>query len=221
MKSLDLKLPSLPWQEVHPSLRPSHTTLLLADFVRVTKTTRRVVELGCGVGTITFILAGKYPTLHFTGLDLNTTAIELAQRFAKDLRLNDRVKFMNLDVRKVEECLPAETFDVVVFNPPYHIRGQSSCDPTRREAREASSELIERFVNAANHLVKNKGRVFIAVKPHIFMYLVHSLQKFKLEPKRLRFAHGKLNKRAFLVLVESVKNGGHEVLVEPPYIVEL
>ena len=112
-------------------------------------------------------------------------------------------------------------FDAVIFNPPYHVEGQSSHDPDRRRVREASLELLEGFVRAANYLVKNKGRVFTAVKPQIFMHLVHFMQRFRLEPKRLRFAHGKLDKRAFLVLIESMKNGGREILVEPPYIVEL
>ena len=221
MKNIDLKLPALPWQEIHPSFRPSHATLLLADFTRITRTCKNVVELGCGIGTITFVLAERYPFLHLVGLDVDKTAVEMAHRFAKELNLESRISFMNLDVREVERHFPAEVFDAVIFNPPYHVEGQSSHDPDRRRVREASLELLEGFVRAANYLVKNRGRVFTAVKPQVFMHLVHFMQRFRLEPKRLRFAHGKLDKRAFLVLIESMKNGGREVLVEPPYIVEL
>ena len=65
--------------------RFSFDSLLLADFTRL-KRGETVVDLGTGNGVVPLILAERFPTCHFLGLELQDGMIERAR---KNVRLND------------------------------------------------------------------------------------------------------------------------------------
>ena len=70
---------------------------------------RRVVDLGCGPGTLTQVLADRWPAATVEGID---SSAEMVQR-AEGLALPTRVSFMVGDLR---EWFPTEPVDVVVSN---------------------------------------------------------------------------------------------------------
>lgn len=68
---------------------------------------KSILDLGCGEGQITQVLARLYPTAQVVGIDRDEKAIEAAQRAAKDI---PNIKFEVGDVLKE---LPAGPFDLV------------------------------------------------------------------------------------------------------------
>ena len=59
--------------------RFSLDSLLLADFTRL-KGSETVVDLGTGNGVVPLILAERFPTCHFLGLELQDGMIERARK---------------------------------------------------------------------------------------------------------------------------------------------
>ncbi|HEX6030708.1 MAG TPA: methyltransferase domain-containing protein, partial [Tepidiformaceae bacterium] len=53
----------------------------------------RVLDVGCGTGIATILLAQQYPNSQFLGYDLHEEAIEIARSSAAELGLGDRVSF--------------------------------------------------------------------------------------------------------------------------------
>jgi len=86
---------------------------------------RKVLELGCGIGTdtINFARAGA----QVTAVDLSPRSIQLAQRRAEVYGLGDRIKFYVADAENLSTYIPPEPYDLVyafgvIHHTPYPAR---------------------------------------------------------------------------------------------------
>ena len=75
-----------------------------------------LLDLGCGYGPITAVLATVAPLAHVVAVDVNERARDLARRNAAALHLDSRVRVTAPD--EVEENL---LFDQIWSNPPIRI----------------------------------------------------------------------------------------------------
>jgi SAM-dependent methyltransferase len=72
---------------------------------------KRVLEVGCGIGTDTINFARAGATV--TAVDLSEKSIELARTRAKVFDLADRVDFRRADAERLSAFVPVEPFDLV------------------------------------------------------------------------------------------------------------
>ena len=79
---------------------------------------------------------------------------------------------------------------------------------------------MDEFVSAARRYVRNGGRVAMVFAASRSAEFISTLRDHRLEPKRLRFVHPRVELPAASVLVEARANGGREVVIEPPLILE-
>jgi 2-polyprenyl-3-methyl-5-hydroxy-6-metoxy-1,4-benzoquinol methylase len=72
---------------------------------------RRVLEIGCGLGTdtISFARAGA----HVTAVDLSGRSLELARQRAQVFGLQDRIDFVEANAERLSEFVPAAPYDLV------------------------------------------------------------------------------------------------------------
>lgn len=117
----------------------------------------RVLDLGCGIGTVGLCVARRVDGCHVTGIDIQPALIELAQRNARDNALADRVAFHIGDVLHLTE--PA--FDHVLANPPYLERARASISPNpiKALANVEGDAMLKDWVAAAISAVKVGGSV--------------------------------------------------------------
>ena len=201
--------------------RFSVDSVLLARFAAA-RSRDRVLELGAGCGVIAMIIAATANPRQIVAIEIQPEMAELAKRNA---RANG---FENLDcicadlrARRIPEVSPA-SFDLVVANPPFHARnaGQESPDRSRRLARGGAGASMVEFVAAARRHVRNGGRVAMVFAASRSAELISTLREHRLEPKRIRFVHPRVGLPAASVLLEARANGGVEVVVAPPLILE-
>ena len=83
--------------------------LTFADFARWSG--KRVLEIGCGIGTdtIRFARAGA----HVTSVDLSPRSVEIARQRAEVYGVSDRVTIYNGNAEELPAFLPVETYDLV------------------------------------------------------------------------------------------------------------
>jgi 2-polyprenyl-3-methyl-5-hydroxy-6-metoxy-1,4-benzoquinol methylase len=72
---------------------------------------KRVLEIGCGIGTATicFARAGAF----VTAVDLSPKSLELAKQRAEVFGLSDRIVFYNADAEKLSEAVPPAPYDLI------------------------------------------------------------------------------------------------------------
>jgi 16S rRNA G1207 methylase RsmC len=104
-----------------------------------------ILDLGCGVGA-NGVLATDRAGLDavVTFVDSNLRAIALAERNARDNGLTSFSCFATATM----DGLPAESFDVVLANPPYY----------------AASAIAKMFIERSRPLLKKNGRLFLVTK---------------------------------------------------------
>ena len=81
----------------------------------------RVADIACGVGWAGIAIAKAYPKAIVDGFDLDESSIAIAQQYAKDAGLDDRVRF---EVRDVTDGSRQEPYDLVVMVEALHDLSQ-------------------------------------------------------------------------------------------------
>lgn len=205
------------WQPVEGP-RVSMDTVLLAAWVR--RRGKCFAELGAASGAVAMMLARRFPSpFRIVGVELQPQLVELAQRNRAENELEDRVTFLQGDLRD-PDLLPSESFDGVVVNPPYESpsRGRLSPVPSRAIARQGGCS-IDDVAGTASRLLKGRGRLFTIFRADRLAPFIEAMLLHKLAPKRLRLVHPRRGRPANLFLMEALKGGGEGLTVEPPLVV--
>lgn len=79
----------------------------------------RVLDVGCGTGIATILMAQEYPNSQFVGYDLHEEAIAIARQSAVEAGVADRVTFKLADAKAV----PGGEFGVACFFDSLHDIG--------------------------------------------------------------------------------------------------
>ena len=200
--------------------RFSVDALLLAHFVRPVKN-GRLLELGAGSGVISLILARRWRCEGVVGVEIQGDLHEMALRNAALNGLADRVRMVCGDVRDIGRFLAAQSFDAVVFNPPYRKDRSGRVNPVDQKAlaRHEIAGKIEDFLKAAARALKTAGRVFTICPASRTAELFDRMRTFRLEPKRVTVVYSHAASDGEFVLVEGRKGGREAVTFLPPLVI--
>lgn len=193
--------------------------VLLAHFHRW-KSRERVLELGTGTGAIPLIIADE--ASYVEAIELNPVTAALAKRNVRLNGLEGKITVREGDFRRIREIYAAESFDVVLSNPPYRPAAQgktSEADGVAR-ARHEITATLEDVVAAARYALRFRGCFAMVHLPERMGEILVALHAHQMEAKRLRMVQPKRGRAPNLMLVEAVVGaspGGLEVL--PPLVV--
>lgn len=213
--------------------------ILLADFVEARKGDR-VIDLGTGSGVIAIRLAERFKDIEIVGLELQEGLVKAARENIQitDCRLqitdlkpslnpkskiqNSKIEIMEGDIRNVKSLFDAESFDIVVGNPPYRKADDGRINPDREKAvaRHEIEITLSEFIKASKYLLKNMGLLNIIYHPYRLAELLSLMGENRITPKRIQFVHPKIDSKAEMVMVEGIKNGRHELMVMKPVILQ-
>lgn len=119
--------------------------VLVETFLANTKEmeNKSLLELGSGYGPIIITIAKKFPQSHFTGVEVNERAFELAQTNAKANNVDINFVLEDATVFSTEQAM-----DFVLTNPP--IR--------------AGKQTIQQFVTNAFELLADNGELWLVIQ---------------------------------------------------------
>jgi SAM-dependent methyltransferase len=101
---------------------------------------KRVLEVGCGIGTdtINFARAGA----QVTAVDLSTQSLAVARQRAEVFGLKDRITFHQADAERLSATVPVERYDLVYsFGVIHHTPNPPRAAAEIRKYMDAASEL--------------------------------------------------------------------------------
>jgi tRNA1Val (adenine37-N6)-methyltransferase len=200
--------------------RFSLDAILLGRFAQC-RAGERVLELGAGCGVIALMIASLCQPASVAAIEIQPLLASMIKRNAA-LNQLDNVNAIEADLRIPESAhLDPASFDLIAANPPYREinSGRQSPNPGRRLARDESGASLSDFIGAAARYARHGGRfatIFAAARS---AELLAELRERKLEPKRIRMVHPRVDQPASTVLIEARKNGRTGIEVEPPLII--
>ena len=195
--------------------------VILSDFVRLEKG-GRLLDMGCGNGVLPLLLSAKTEASELVGLEIQKESAALAERNVELNGLKDRIRIVCGDLREAGELFGRESFSAICCNPPYIADGAGLLSESSPKAL-ARHELLCRFEDVAREsekLLPHGGSLFLVHRPERLAELIVTLRKYRMEVKRLRFAHPGTEHAAVLVLIEALKGGRPGMKTEAPLLLE-
>ena len=122
-----------------------------------------VLDLGCGVGTVSFCLGARVRGVNIFGLDTEKKLVKLA---CKNRNLNDfggKLQFFHGDLLHPPYELSVLRFDHVMLNPPFFEanKGNLPIDKTRVISNIEGEAILIDWIKAAYKALRVKGSISI------------------------------------------------------------
>ncbi len=112
---------------------------------------RRVLDLGCGQGSVTLMLAGALPQARLVGVEAQEVSFALLQRNLAENEVGDRARGVLGDLRDPQLLAGEAGFDLVTGSPPFMPLGSG---PLPADAQRAAGRFeirggVEGYAQAA------------------------------------------------------------------------
>ena len=150
------------------------------------------IDVGCGTGVISLMLAQRYSNSHILGVDIDEqTTDEAAFNFASS-PWSDRLSSACLNYLSLDSSMQ---FDLVFSNPPYYQSKQINTDSRKAAARHECAMPVSDFWRTTESVLSTQGSVWVIVPYNILLHWVDEahVQGFHLKE---------------VVLIEGKRGGG-------------
>lgn len=187
--------------------------VLLANFIKAKKSDN-VVDLCSGSGIVGILFQAKN-NCKMTLVELQEQMFLMSQKSLILNNLQQDIKAVNCSVQDSYNLLGQEKFDIVLCNPPYK-KPQNHKITETQEIAMCKYELMLTFDElclSASKLLRFGGKFCFIHDASRLCELIDTLQKYKLEPKKIEFCYPKNKQTSNVVLIEAVKGGKSGVIV--------
>ena len=176
-------------------------SVLLADFVKINRKTKKILDIGTGCGIISLLLAKKSQA-KIVGIEI--------QEIMSEIGVKNQVEILSNDIKNFKKLFKRDEFDAIVTNPPYfEFTGDLSqindLDQLSR-ARHNIDLTLEDIIEATSYLLKNMGSFSLVFRSDRLVEVILLLKKYNLEPKRMKNCYTKYGNDAKICLLEAVKD---------------
>lgn len=195
--------------QIKDGFKFSLDSLLLAEFVKIKKDDKKILDMCTGNAPVPLVLSLKTDA-EIVGFEIQKEISELALESVKINCLEKNIRIINDDIKNIDNYFESNTFDVITCNPPYFKTKEDGYrnrnDFLTLARHEIAIDLETIFKIASKYLKDNKA-----------FYLVHRVERLddiivlarenKMNVKELQFISTKKEKAANTILVKCVKNG--------------
>ncbi len=194
--------------------------VLLSSFAKVRRG-ERALDLGTGTGILPILLEAKNEGACYAGLEVQEESADMARRSVEYNGLSDKVKIVTGDIKEAGRLFGAASFEVITVNPPYMPgdHGLKNDNSALYIARHEALCTLDDVLRESAKILKERGRLYMVHRPFRLPEIFAKMCMYKIEPKRMRMVHPRLDKEPNMVLIEGLKGGNPRLSVEPPLVV--
>lgn len=192
-------------------------TVLLANFCTITKDVKEIVDFGTNNAAIPLLLSRRTDK-HITGVEIQEEAVVLANKNIALNNLEDQIAIVNDDINDYVKTVEKKV-GLVVCNPPFFKVDEDSNLNENEYLTIARHEIkidLEGIIKSAAKILDNKGKFAMVHRPDRMIEILNIMQKYDIEPKRIRFVYPKMNRDSHVLLVEGMYKGKKGLKIEPP-----
>ena len=132
-------------------------SLLLAEFVDIQKTDRKLLDLCSGNAPIPLILASCYD-ISITAVELQSEVYDLGVKSVFYNHLEEKIKMLNINALDTNNYFPENNFDVITCNPPFfkiHDTSLINQDEKKALARHEIAITLKDIFDITSKLLKD------------------------------------------------------------------
>ena len=197
-------------------------SLLISEFVNLTKNTKKILDIGTGNAVIPLFLS-KRTSAKIYGVEIQEISYQLALRNININNLNEQIYIIYDDMKNYKKYFLNGSFDIVVSNPPFFkFNGNKELLNDLEQLSIARHEIeitLKELIQTASLLVKDRGYFYLVHRADRLTEIISALQKFNFEAKKIKFCYTTENKNAKIVLIEAIKNGKAGLTILPPLVI--
>ena len=191
-------------------------TVLLANFCTITKDVKKIVDFGTNNAAIPLILSRR-TNKPIIGVEIQKEAVELSKKNITLNNLDDQIEIVHSDIKEfVNDSIKV---GLVVCNPPFFKVDEDSNLNDNEFLTIARHEIkinLEEIIKSAAKILDNRGKFAMVHRPQRMIEILNLMQKYDIEPKRIKFVYPKYNKESHILLVEGIYKGKKGLKIEPP-----
>lgn len=193
-------------------------SVLLSDFAKKIRPGSIICDLGTGTGIISILLSKKVDSSKIIAFEKQRDVFDMAFRSIKMNGLENDIKIINSDILEIDRDFRA---DAVVTNPPYKKldTGINSVNVKKQISRFESSANLDDWIRISSRILKDFGEFYMVYRPERLAEVFSIMNKYKIEPKVIRFIHSKVNEHSTMVLIKGVKLAKCFLKIEKPLII--
>ena len=172
-----------------------------------------ILDIGCGVGVLTVLLAKKF--------NANYTVVEKQKSMYEYAIKNFKVNKIDVEAYNIsfQELQINKKFDYIISNPPFykvdkHQSENSSINIARYEHHLPLKELIKK----SSTLITPRGYIILCYDAWQSDSVINELKKNKFQPEFIQFVHPKIDKEANLIMIAARKGSKARCKILPPII---
>lgn len=193
-------------------------SVLLPNFVDITKKTKMILDMCTGNAPIPLILSTKTDAKIYA-VELQKEVYNLAKETIKINKLDNQIVLINNNIKNLKKIFNTETFDIITCNPPYFKKKEDSIineNIVKSIARHEIEMELEDVMLISKALLKNEGSLVLVHRTDRLIEIIELMRKHNIEPKRMRLIYPKINTESNLVLIDGRKNGKKGLKILPP-----
>lgn len=166
----------------------------------------RVLDMGSGVGGAAFCLLWRVPHCHVTGVELQSSHVDLARR---NISLNGRDGCAEFVLSDIAMFQPTQTFDHVICNPPYLEAGTYTPASSEQRAtalgHEGRDMTLKDWIDAGFRALKSGGSFTMIHRADMVDKIITGLGK-RFGAVEIIPLYPRLGEEAKRVMVRAVKD---------------
>ena len=191
-------------------------SVLLAEFVNIQKTTKKIIDIGTGTGAIPLILSTKTDK-KIDAIEIQENVANLFRKTIKYNKLENQINLIVDDILNYSKDIN-NYYDIVISNPPYYNELKKNISKEKLIARHEVCIDLKSILKVSKKILKDNGKLYLVYNSNRFLELISELQKNNLIPKRISFVHQDKSYEASMFLIECHKNGNPGMKIDAPTI---
>ena len=193
-------------------------SVLLANFVTINLSDKKIVDFCTGNAPIPMLMSFRTKARIF-GVELQQEIYSMGYESVLENKMDNQIELINADVNDIASVMDADSVDIVTCNPPYFKYQKDSLvndNLIKTIARHEIMLNLEEIMKSSKYILKNGGTFAMVHRPDRMIEIINLMQKYDIEPKKMRLVYPKFGKNANILLIEGIKNGKTGLKVMAP-----
>lgn len=183
-------------------------SILLAEYVKITNKTKRILDLCSGNASIPLILSTKTKCI-IDGFEIQKDIYDLGKKSISYNNLDNQINLINSDILLIDNYKKGIKYDIITCNPPFfkinNLKSINNEEILAIARHEIKINLEDIFLIASNHL-NTKGEFYMVHRTERLDEIIILANKYNLNVKNITLIKTKEENPPSIILIRCVKD---------------